>query len=70
MKIGAVKLAKWLAENNMNSHQLSRALDLYPATIHRILNGTHCPGIAAAIKIRNFTDSAVDFEDWITEKKK
>lgn len=60
------KLKKWMAEHQprLLAYHLSRRINEWPSTIHRILEDGIAPNPKLAKKIETFTKGVITFEGW------
>lgn len=70
MKIGAVKLAKWLNDKGIRPSHFAKNLKKFPSTIHRILDDQNCPDIHTATEIEKATKGYVLINDWLVDVPK
>ena len=68
MRVGAVKLKKYLNGKGINDSTFAKMIGKFPSTICRILKGDNCPDIQTALLIEEKTGGKVKVGDWIVEQ--
>lgn len=67
MKVGAIRLRKYLAENGIRSSHFSRAVGKFPSTFSRLLSGESLPDLQTAMDIEKESKGYVTCEHWLKD---
>lgn len=67
MKVGAVRLKKYLLDNGIKESHFAKIIGVFPSTICRIIRGTNCPDIQTGILIETHTKGKIRIADWVAD---
>ena len=64
-----MKLAEYLKTQGESLTAFAHLMGVEPPTVHRWANGFRMPSIRMANEIKQATNGAVSFEDWLEDAK-
>lgn len=64
-----MRLIDWMNKNKLSQRDVAQAVGVKQPTVSRWVNGEIAPSFLAIVKIKNLTNGAVCFDDFINYSK-